>query len=206
MPCASRRRIMTGARSRRSPWRRTRCRMPCNTPAASAPLRSASPWSSELNWIDRVASGILLLAPVVFIAHQVAPILLVLQLVAGLLLLGDPHRRPCRDLAGRARCQLHQGTAGDRSAAAILASARSPRRPQCASRRGLYLCRGGARHAARRDAVVAHAQILRPDGPPSRLEDRLEQSPPAGSPPWRAGCAPAPLPSPDRPDRVWSSR
>lgn len=40
----------------------------------------------RLNWIDRVASGILLLAPVVFIAIKL-PILLVLQLVAGLLLL-----------------------------------------------------------------------------------------------------------------------
>jgi len=40
----------------------------------------------NLNWIDRLASGILLLAPIVFILVK-APILLVLQLVAGLLLL-----------------------------------------------------------------------------------------------------------------------
>jgi Zn-dependent membrane protease YugP len=40
----------------------------------------------RLIWIDRVASGILLLAPVVFILVK-APILLALQLVAGLLLL-----------------------------------------------------------------------------------------------------------------------
>ena len=41
----------------------------------------------KLIWVDRVASGILLLAPLVFIIVK-APILLVLQLVAGLLLLG----------------------------------------------------------------------------------------------------------------------
>ena len=40
----------------------------------------------NLNWIDRVASGILLLAPVVFMVFK-APILVVLQVVAGLLLL-----------------------------------------------------------------------------------------------------------------------
>jgi Zn-dependent membrane protease YugP len=41
---------------------------------------------SRLTWIDRIASGILLLAPVVFIAVKL-PILLVVQLVAGFLLL-----------------------------------------------------------------------------------------------------------------------
>jgi Zn-dependent membrane protease YugP len=41
----------------------------------------------NLGWIDRVASAILLLAPVVFFVVK-APILLVLQVVAGLLLLG----------------------------------------------------------------------------------------------------------------------
>jgi uncharacterized protein len=41
----------------------------------------------NLNWIDRLASGILLLAPVVFMVMK-APVLLVLQVVAGLLLLG----------------------------------------------------------------------------------------------------------------------
>jgi Zn-dependent membrane protease YugP len=41
----------------------------------------------KLNWVDRLASGILLLAPVVFMVVK-APILLVLQIVAGLLLLG----------------------------------------------------------------------------------------------------------------------
>lgn len=40
----------------------------------------------RLIWVDRVASGILLLAPIVFIIVK-APILLMLQLVAGLLLL-----------------------------------------------------------------------------------------------------------------------
>jgi uncharacterized protein len=40
----------------------------------------------NLNWIDRIASAILLLAPVVFLLVK-APILLMLQLVAGLLLL-----------------------------------------------------------------------------------------------------------------------
>jgi Zn-dependent membrane protease YugP len=40
----------------------------------------------NLNWIDRVASGILLLAPVVFMVFK-APIVLVVQVVAGLLLL-----------------------------------------------------------------------------------------------------------------------
>jgi uncharacterized protein len=41
----------------------------------------------KLIWVDRAASGILLLAPLVFIIVK-APILLALQLVAGLLLLG----------------------------------------------------------------------------------------------------------------------
>jgi hypothetical protein len=41
----------------------------------------------NLGWIDRLASAILLLAPVVFFVVK-APILLVLQVVAGLLLLG----------------------------------------------------------------------------------------------------------------------
>jgi uncharacterized protein len=40
----------------------------------------------NLGWIDRVASGVLLLAPIVFIFVE-APILLVLQLLLGLLLL-----------------------------------------------------------------------------------------------------------------------
>jgi uncharacterized protein len=40
----------------------------------------------KLNWVDRLASGILLLAPVVFMVIK-APALLVLQVVAGLLLL-----------------------------------------------------------------------------------------------------------------------
>jgi Zn-dependent membrane protease YugP len=40
----------------------------------------------RLIWVDRAASGLLLLAPIVFIVIK-APILLVLQLVAGLLLL-----------------------------------------------------------------------------------------------------------------------
>ena len=40
----------------------------------------------KLNWIDRLASGILLLAPVVFMVIK-APALLLLQVVAGLLLL-----------------------------------------------------------------------------------------------------------------------
>jgi uncharacterized protein len=40
----------------------------------------------KLNWVDRLASGILLLAPVVFMVVK-APALLVLQVVAGLLLL-----------------------------------------------------------------------------------------------------------------------
>src|SRR5262245_44969786 len=41
----------------------------------------------NLTWVDRLASGILLLAPVVFMVVK-APILLVLQVVAGLLLMG----------------------------------------------------------------------------------------------------------------------
>lgn len=41
----------------------------------------------NLAWIDKVATGLLLLAPIVFIVVK-APILLVLQLVAGILLLG----------------------------------------------------------------------------------------------------------------------
>src|SRR5262249_33259133 len=41
----------------------------------------------RLTWVDRLASGILLLPPVVFIVLK-APILLVLQLIAGLALFG----------------------------------------------------------------------------------------------------------------------
>ena len=41
----------------------------------------------KLVWVDRVASGILLLAPVVFLLVK-APVLVALQIVAGLLLLG----------------------------------------------------------------------------------------------------------------------
>jgi Zn-dependent membrane protease YugP len=41
---------------------------------------------TRLSWLDRIASGILLLAPIVFLAVK-APVLLVVQLIAGFLLL-----------------------------------------------------------------------------------------------------------------------
>ena len=87
--------------------------MRCSTRAASRPSCGASA-GGKLIWVDRIASAILLLAPMVFILVQ-SPALIVLQIVAGLALLGDPRRgassRRCRSSSMRAsarrcRCSL----------------------------------------------------------------------------------------------------
>ena len=65
----------------------------------------------NLTWIDRLASVILLLAPVVF-AFVHVPALLILQILAGSAAARDPRRGACDDAAGRVRRELRQGAAG----------------------------------------------------------------------------------------------
>jgi len=66
LPCGSCRSITMGARSRRSPSRRMKCRMPCST-QRRARVRHPLDLVRKLVWVDRIASGLLLLAPVILI-------------------------------------------------------------------------------------------------------------------------------------------
>ena len=112
----------------------------------------------KLIWVERVASGILLLAPVVFMVVK-APIVWSLQVVAGLFLLAIRVVVHVATLAGRVRRELRQGAAG--AGARPLSLGRRPAGgPQRAARRGLDLCGGGARDAARCRALVPDSQIL----------------------------------------------
>ncbi len=103
--------ITTESRSRPSRLPRMRWRMRSSMRARESAFMRRMALVGQLVWVDRIATGILLLTPVVFaVLHS--PALVVVQIVAGVALLATHVVVHAHDAAGRIRCQFRQGAAG----------------------------------------------------------------------------------------------
>jgi hypothetical protein len=108
-------------------------------------------------FIQRVGSVVLMASPLIFALTR-APSLLLFPDRGGTRDPWHDRRHPRRNSADRVRRELQTCAADPRT---LLARRGHAGRAERAPRRGVHLCRGGARHPARRDALAAAVEILR---------------------------------------------